>query len=474
MRRIIFWGVGNIGSKIYEFTKKYGEYPDYWCDNDSLKWGTEKSGKTIISPQEVDYEQDVIFITCASCDAIEKQILELGGKKSNIIYADREDSDELIAYMSEQIARFAQVHRPLNIHWREGILFDLSGGLVLGGVERWCFQSAQMLSDNNVQGGYLVPINAAVNIQENTFEVIRTGDIEDCINKILNCGYRCIVCNFPFEIMMAACIIKRYIAKDLKIILAIHNDHEKFYKMCELWNPYIDEFWIISDVIEKKMMDIVSQPNKMKRIGWNVGPVENKKKEYFRDSKIRIGYAGRLTKTQKRVDLLIELAISLKKRKVDYILEIAGCGDAYDMLNEKMKWNSLEDSVILLGMLPHNEINHFWQDKDVYISCSEYEGHSISQVEAMSCGAVPVVTNTSGTSDDIVDGYNGFIVPIRDVEGLAEKVEYLYSHPEDISKFGQRAKQKIQESMDNYDNPFERIFPSELQRRGIASRSEAW
>ena len=108
MRRIIFWGVGNIGSKIYEFTKKYGEYPDYWCDNDSLKWGTEKSGKTIISPQEVDYEQDVIFITCASSDAIEKQILELGGKKSNIIYADREDSAELIAYMSEQIARFAK------------------------------------------------------------------------------------------------------------------------------------------------------------------------------------------------------------------------------------------------------------------------------------------------------------------------------------------------------------------------------
>lgn len=166
MQRIIFWGIGNVGSKIYKFAQKYEISPDFWCDNNSLKWGGEKYNKRIISPREVDYKNDIIFITCAGYGEIEKQILELGGIKRNIVYADRENSISLIAFLSEHIAHYIKSHFLSEIKWKKGILFDLSGGLVLGGVERWCLQSAKMLAENKVQSGYLVPMDGACDIQE--------------------------------------------------------------------------------------------------------------------------------------------------------------------------------------------------------------------------------------------------------------------------------------------------------------------
>ena len=82
-------------------------------------------------------------------------------------------------------------------------------------------------------------------------------------------------------------------------------------------------------------------------------------------------------------------------------------------------------------MIDKKDMKNFWDRQDVYLSCSDWEGHSISQGEGIASGAVPVVTDVSGARDDIVDGVTGFIVPIGDWEKLSEKICFL-SHNRDV------------------------------------------
>ena len=57
----------------------------------------------------------------------------------------------------------------------------------------------------------------------------------------------------------------------------------------------------------------------------------------------------------------------------------------------------------------------------------------------MGCGAVPVVTDTSGVCDDIENGINGFIVPIGDFCAAADRIEWLASHRDKMVTMGRRA-----------------------------------
>lgn len=43
----------------------------------------------------------------------------------------------------------------------------------------------------------------------------------------------------------------------------------------------------------------------------------------------------------------------------------------------------------------------FWKGQDVFVNVSEYEGTSLSMLEAMGYGCVPVVTDVSGAREFI-------------------------------------------------------------------------
>lgn len=85
------------------------------------------------------------------------------------------------------------------------------------------------------------------------------------------------------------------------------------------------------------------------------------------------------------------------------------------------------------------------------VSCSEWEGHSISQSEAMAAGAVPVITDVSGARDDVADGYNGYIVDVGDLDTMADKIEYLYHNRDTLAQMGQRAHDTIYERQKEFN-----------------------
>jgi len=58
-------------------------------------------------------------------------------------------------------------------------------------------------------------------------------------------------------------------------------------------------------------------------------------------------------------------------------------------------------------------------------------------MEAMACG-LPVIT-TENAQSIVEDGKSGFVVPIRDINALEEKIRYLYYNREVAEKMGKEA-----------------------------------
>lgn len=63
--------------------------------------------------------------------------------------------------------------------------------------------------------------------------------------------------------------------------------------------------------------------------------------------------------------------------------------------------------------------------------------------EAMASGIPVITTSSTGASQWIVDGVNGYIVPPRDAGAIAERLEYLMDHPSLVEKMGRAARQTI-------------------------------
>jgi len=62
---------------------------------------------------------------------------------------------------------------------------------------------------------------------------------------------------------------------------------------------------------------------------------------------------------------------------------------------------------------------------DIFISVPFSDLLSISVLEGMACGAVPIISDLEVYHSKIIDGENGFFVPIKNTEAIAQKAIFL-------------------------------------------------
>ncbi|MGO9464343.1 MAG: glycosyltransferase family 4 protein [Isosphaeraceae bacterium] len=85
------------------------------------------------------------------------------------------------------------------------------------------------------------------------------------------------------------------------------------------------------------------------------------------------------------------------------------------------------DLVEPLGRVSHAEMPERMAAADVFVFPSLFEGSAVVTYEALACGLPSVVTPGAGSV--VRDGVEGFIVPPRDVDALAERMERLGCDP---------------------------------------------
>lgn len=88
------------------------------------------------------------------------------------------------------------------------------------------------------------------------------------------------------------------------------------------------------------------------------------------------------------------------------------------------------------------------QPADLYNKCSVYtqvsptEGFGMEVIEAMSYGRPVIVSDGAGAADCVTDGIDGFIVPKRDVQAIANKIDWCSHHPNELREMGKNAREK--------------------------------
>ncbi|MDO6597693.1 glycosyltransferase family 4 protein [Oceanihabitans sp. 2_MG-2023] len=85
----------------------------------------------------------------------------------------------------------------------------------------------------------------------------------------------------------------------------------------------------------------------------------------------------------------------------------------------------LLDVVTLLDNVTYPKVQSLMQDSDLLLLPSVEEGIANVVLEAMQHKTLVLTTNCGGMDEVIVDGVNGFIVPIRDSEAIAKKIQEI-------------------------------------------------
>lgn len=96
------------------------------------------------------------------------------------------------------------------------------------------------------------------------------------------------------------------------------------------------------------------------------------------------------------------------------------------------------------------ELLQLYQRAQVYVQVSAHEGFGIANIEAMSCGCIPVATNATALPEVVGDA--GFLVPFNDVPATTEAIRLALRS----SELGNKARTRIVEHFtpDTRERPF--------------------
>ncbi len=96
-----------------------------------------------------------------------------------------------------------------------------------------------------------------------------------------------------------------------------------------------------------------------------------------------------------------------------------------------------------LGPFPEPELHKYYSQGSVFCLASIEEGLAMVQVQAMACGLPLIITTNTGGADLVREGREGFILPIRDVAALKEKILYCYENQEEVRRMGEAARERV-------------------------------
>ncbi len=148
------------------------------------------------------------------------------------------------------------------------------------------------------------------------------------------------------------------------------------------------------------------------------------------------------------VQTLIKSAPLILKKVPEARFLILGSGSQTEKLIELARIEGVNDAVTFVGKVQHDELPKYLASSDVYVSTSLSDTVSVSLLEAMSSGAVPVVSNIEGNRSLVNDGYNGLLFKTGDPISLAEKVSNLLSDIRALEQYRAKNREII---MDEYD-----------------------
>ncbi len=211
-------------------------------------------------------------------------------------------------------------------------------------------------------------------------------------------------------------------------------------------SSYVKQTFLERDVPEEKIIQVP--------YGVDLSSFHQVGKE---DDVFRVVFAGGMS-IRKGVHYLLRAFTELNLPNSELML-LGGMTDEM-----KPFFKQYEGHYKYVGHVPQSELYKYYSQGSVFVIMSVEEGLALVQPQAMACGLPVICTENTGGGDIVRDGIDGFVIPIRAVDVLKEKLTYLYEHPDTLRQMGESAKERVSSGFtwDDYGNKvihaYERIL----------------
>lgn len=157
------------------------------------------------------------------------------------------------------------------------------------------------------------------------------------------------------------------------------------------------------------------------------------------------------------IETLLEAVPAVAKAVPQALFVIAGAGTAEKALKDYAAGMGVEGHVNFIGRYANSDLPRMLRSSDVYVSTSLSDaGIAASTAEAMSCGVPVVISNTGENDRWIVDGKDGFLVPAREPQALAERIIRLLGD-ESLRRAMGLAGRGVIDARDNYVREMQKV-----------------
>lgn len=449
-KQYVIYGASSGGKKVFRTLQSTGIDIDFFVDSNPQKWGNYLEGKPIRKPETLNKKKHLIIIASElNQESIEESLDKLG-LSCNIIM-----KEEILLSHVLNMELSILYDKTVPIHKERQVYIELLEGTPkgFGGMAGWSINIASILQECGTSAHILASAKAPYPKGKEqlfqTFETSYENYWEDVIKLVryLKGHLPCtLILNKQLQLLYAGILLKKMYPEQVKIISVIHNDALCLYKRSVLIATYIDKFLCTTKFIQKELIN--RHHLSPEKTVYKEMPIS---KKFFKhhiyslpDEPIRLAYAGRLVKNQKRADFLPVLFDLLDEKEIEYQFYIAGSGEYQTELLQYINRKCQKNQITLCGQMQHENMPEFWCDKDIFIALSDKEGTNLSMLEAMAAGAVPVVTAFTSTEQFVTSPKTGFVVQFNNIPGMANIIEMLFNNREEIKRLGQRASTYVQ------------------------------
>jgi len=139
----------------------------------------------------------------------------------------------------------------------------------------------------------------------------------------------------------------------------------------------------------------------------------------------------------------LEAARQICAQRNDVCFLLAGRGPMYDPLQTRIQTYQLHDHFRLLGW--REDVPRLMQAADLFVLPTYYfEGLPVAILEAMACAKPVIATQHRGCQDTVVQNQTGYLVPVKQIPSLVEKINFLLDNDPLRRQFGLNARRRVE------------------------------
>jgi len=235
-----------------------------------------------------------------------------------------------------------------------------------------------------------------------------------------------------------------------------------------------DGFFCDCDAVRaraKQLADV--QDNSIVQLPWGIAKgsftpdgAQPEEREFSREAGTKVLISTRSWEPLYGIGVLLEAFRQAHRVDPSLRLLLLGNGSQATQVHEFISAHGLIRAIRIPGHVCRQDIPRWFRAADVYVSCSQSDGTSVSLLEAMATGLPVVVTDLLSNREWVSEGENGWLARADSAEEFADRIlRAIGLIPQARNLLAQRNRRIVEERAD-WDRNFPRLLKMYQQLTG--------